>query len=210
MIAIAGDIHGDIDVLTRYIRAKNPKLLIQLGDFGFWPGTYGFSKLFDITEPIWFIDGNHENHDSLRQYSGQLFPDCGVEYIKRGTVRDLPTGERALFIGGAASIDFAQRTPGFDWFPQEVISERDIAELPDEQIDVVFSHTCPECIKKKIIRACNGSDDFKDPSTTYLQIIMDKYKPSQWFFAHWHISQDLKYAGTEFHCLDINEIRILR
>jgi hypothetical protein len=161
--------------------------------------------LHNIKTPVWFIDGNHEDHEALKDFK-QI---SNTYHIKRGTVMDLPTGERALFMGGAASIDREFRTPGFDWFPEEVISEKDIANLPDEPIDIVFSHTCPDCILKQVIKKRNGRSDFRDPSTTYLQVVLEKYSPPRWYFSHWHISGDFSYNGTKFTCLGVNEARDL-
>jgi len=64
--------------------------------------------------------------------------------MKRGSVLKLPDKRNILFIGGALSIDKKQRTIGYDWFPQETISQKNIFELPDEKIDIVISHTAPK------------------------------------------------------------------
>ena len=207
MISIAGDLHGDMQELTAYIRKKKPVLVIQLGDFGFWPNATRFRDIEDIKSPVWFIDGNHENHMALAKHIHPIVKGCGVEYLPRATVRDLPTGERALFMGGAASIDKHLRTPGYDWFSEETICERDMEKLPDTDIEVVFSHTCPDFILKQVLRKCKGKSELKDPSTTYLQQVHDRYKPHTWYFGHWHKSFEINYAGTQFHCLDIQEIK---
>ena len=43
----------------------------------------------------------------------------------------LPDGRIVLFMGGADSIDKKYRKIGFDWFPEELITQKDIYELPD-------------------------------------------------------------------------------
>lgn len=209
MITILGDIHGQFNVLTKYIKRYNPELVIQLGDFGYWPTSINFMNLKYITTPVWFIDGNHEDHFALKLFKFPISEGCGLEHIKRGTIRVLRTGQRALFVGGAASIDKPFRTPGLDWFPDEVVSEADVANLPDGPVDIVFSHTCPDCIKDQVIKRCDGRTDFKDPSTTYLQMVYDKYRPPLWYFSHWHISHEMTHKDTRFICLNTNEWRIL-
>ena len=67
-IMVAGDVHGDFAKLNRLIARQQPSILLQCGDFGFWPKDERFdlqTKLKPGSTRIHFIDGNHEDHLAL-------------------------------------------------------------------------------------------------------------------------------------------------
>ena len=70
-IMVVGDLHGGFNALKYRITAQNPSLILQCGDFGFWPNQgmslprKGFRNLAGKLVPIHFCDGNHENHPKL-------------------------------------------------------------------------------------------------------------------------------------------------
>lgn len=194
-IMVVGDVHGEWGKLNDIINSHKPNMILQCGDWGFWPRYHGRSILhnnrpriyenYGVKNPntdIYWCDGNHEDHWSLAQLeTNEIQPR--VFYMKRGSTLELPDGRRVLFMGGANSIDKKQRTLGDDWFPDEVITQRQVMELPDVKIDIVISHTCPEEFLPKL--EINGFDD-NDPSRKALSYILDRYHPSMWFFGHWH------------------------
>jgi len=137
-IIVCGDIHGYWRYLNTLINKKRPKLVLQTGDWGWWPtmakkalvrngvrypGFDPFGVKAGKTKII-FTPGNHCNWDSLNCWDCLELPELyhNVFYAKRGTTYTLPDGRVVLFMGGAASIDKAARTPGVDWFPQEVLT----------------------------------------------------------------------------------------
>src|SRR6185436_2239841 len=135
-VLILGDVHGvwgDLNIVINAALQQHPDIthLIQVGDFGYaWPGgkPFKFSKSFmdDCTYekarslPFYWIDGNHENHDQLEKDQGAYQPR--MIYMPRGSVTDMldddDTDKRAMFFGGASSIDKAHRIQGKSWWPQ--------------------------------------------------------------------------------------------
>jgi len=103
-----------------------------------------------------------------------------VFYQRRGSTLKLPDNRIVLFMGGADSTDKNVRTPYLDWFPEELISEGDIRSLPDCKVDIVISHTCPEEFKINMQYVIN------DPSRKCLSYVLERYKPSLWYFGHFH------------------------
>ncbi|MBF0398647.1 MAG: metallophosphoesterase [Desulfobacterales bacterium] len=211
-IIVCGDIHGDWKALNKLIKDKQPETILQCGDFGYWPNLKQ-ARLYDvstgkfITEEtkvengytkIYFCDGNHEDHDSLRKLvSTEVYPN--VFYMKRGSVLTLPDKINVLFLGGASSIDRRGRTPGYDWFSEEILTEKDIENLPDCKIDIVVSHTCPNEFKPVI------NDRFEnDLSRVILSYILDKYNPCLWYFSHWHVYKTGRFADTKWICLNMS------
>lgn len=156
-IMVLGDIHAEWNSLNTLINSKKPDIILQCGDWGYWKnfhglqvsngkgGTYKFD-LYGVKNhktKIYFADGNHEDHWSLMKLdNNEIQPN--IFYMKRGSTLTLPDERVVLFIGGANSIDKHSRTFGVDWFPEEVITNKDINNLPDTKVDIVISHTCPE------------------------------------------------------------------
>jgi predicted phosphodiesterase len=157
-LALAGDWHGNFgwaELAMNYAVEQGCDVLLQVGDFGYWPSyeestgsqTGGSHFLFKVTEKakelglmIYWIDGNHENHEHLH-------PGMGHD----GVIRHLPRGHRWhwwgkswMAVGGAVSIDKQWRTAGHDWFPQETLVQDQIHYASREGgVDIIVSHDCP-------------------------------------------------------------------
>jgi hypothetical protein len=217
---IVGDVHNEFGTLNTLINQHKPDFLFQVGDFGFWPRlvtpkqrSFAWAsgikryRTMDVTEiknhntKIHWCDGNHEDHWTLKMFreDNQVAPN--VFYQKRGSTITLPDGRNVLFMGGADSIDKDCRILGRDWFPEEIITQADIENLPDIQIDIVISHTCPECLVADMLPY--NSFKFNDPSTQALQYVLEKYDPQYWFFGHWHHFKRFKRGYTTFTCLNM-------
>jgi len=220
-VLVVGDVHGRYEELNRLIRVLKPKMILQCGDFGYFPRLdytpedggetiYPFEPKGQIENgdiPIHFCDGNHEDHDELAKFRSD--PPSGHEvapnvfYQERGSTITLPDGRVVLFMGGAESIDRVGRTEGRDWFSGELLTEADLARLPDCKVDIVISHTLPAVV------GFFGEFDSKshrykqdDPSRAVLDEVFFRYQPSRWFFGHWHYSRDHSILRTKFHALD--------
>jgi predicted phosphodiesterase len=201
-VLILGDIHAEFGQLNTIIDRKKPELVICCGDYGFWPSIKTLKQFTDIkpqSSKILWIDGNHEDFWALKQRaSDEIVPN--VIYMPRGSTYDLPDGRRILFMGGADSIDKNYRKLGVDWFPEEVITQKDIYNLPDTKIDILISHTCSNEIRDEKMIKLNPLK-LKDPSNDALSYIWNKYRPKLWFFGHWHRFVQGGYQGTLWWCL---------
>jgi len=117
--------------------------------------------------------------------------------MPRGSTYQLDDGRNILFMGGAGSKYLGRF--GIDWFSEEVISQKDMMNLPDCKVDIFITHTCPiellgdlSVIYKRI----------KPESSNYaLSELWKIYKPSLWFFGHWHKYLQGKMMGTRWYCL---------
>jgi len=130
----------------------------------------------------------------------ELLPN--VIYMPRGTVKVI-NDLRCLFLGGAESIDKKYRTPGFDWFPEELITEKDYETSVNniknfDGIDIVFSHTCP--MEFGVLN--NRYDKYDDPSRIWLSMILKEFQPKRWYFGHWHVWNKGFNKGCFWECLD--------
>lgn len=216
-VLFMGDFHGKFekaeewyDQIVRRFKLE-PDLLIQVGDFGFWPTSIATPWTKELDHRAVFVDGNHENHDIL-----QNLEECGFhdhedawsrcvgdiwEYKKRGSIED-----GILYIGGARSIDRHMRTPGQDWFPEEDIQmgekfeimER-IEEYGPENIHTVVTHEAP--VSFDVLGSHHEGEE--DSNREFLERVLDEVSPNRWFFGHHHDRMEGKDKGTEWRCIDM-------
>lgn len=194
---IVGDIHGEWGHLNTLIDKKKPDYILQLGDFGWWPHFHNKPDLirkkifnqFGIKNKntkIFWIPGNHENWDDLNCISQDEPVEIqdGITYCPFGTVIKL-NGLNILCCGGAESTDREYRTEGIDVWKSEIITQKEMDNLPDCKIDIVLSHTIPRSFFKEV-KWNWYTERVNDPSTFALQLIFEKYKPKRWYSGHFH------------------------
>ena len=177
-------------------------ILLQCGDFAFyWPGKNN-SRAIRNQVPfirnervqIYWCAGNHENHDAL----DTLFPDPldtrlkevapGVWFARFGASLHLTPDITVLFAGGAESFDRAWRAPGETWWPQEGVSEGDMARLDTiTRADWVISHTAPADFDlTRWEHRLFTSEKLREPSRDKLEELRLRFRPARWFFGHFH------------------------
>jgi Icc-related predicted phosphoesterase len=222
-ILVVGDIHGEWDRLNILINKKKPDIILQCGDFGWWPtlevkksrssDPYYYQKAWKLKgvksqgTKVYWCDGNHEDHYALERFTPDnprtpIFLYDGVYYCPRGSVLELPDGRNVMFIGGADSIDKHLRTLGIDWFEEELISYEQQNFILDYtgKVDIVISHTCPEGLdpREKIF----DHDKNDDPTGRILAEVQRVFKPKLWYHGHWHQYKKQEKDGTIFTSLD--------
>lgn len=188
-LLLAGDTHGyqtALDALDRQAQAHGCEMIIQVGDFGFWPRANPGFPARRLTTPLLWLDGNHEDHQAMMVLDmGEWGQRTNCHYQPRGTVREIG-GLRCLFIGGASSIDKHRREEGRDWFMEENITREDIDACLEYQgeVDVVFAHEvwegaepCPR-ISGDVAGARNRR---------LLTEVRERWPDAWWFNGHWHI-----------------------
>ncbi len=201
-ILVTGDIHMEFGRLNELINKKEPDLIICCGDFGYWPKVSWGAPLTNIklqkTEKLLWCDGNHEDHWSLKEReTDELAP--GIIYMPRGSTYTLEDGRTIMFMGGAWSIDKQYRKIGVDWFPEEVITQSDLMDLPDVKIDIFITHTCPNELVLDMIKYYPEKKG--EPSNKALSELWKMYKPDLWFFGHWHHYKEGVMMGTKWYAL---------
>lgn len=224
-IFIFGDTHGEWGKFNLYlneIRQKNEKelsgkeiIIIVCGDFGYWPHfkEYNIEKIKhscswaqDGFFKIYFCPGNHEDWWSLQKLEND-YPDEKIIKIKDhifycsfGAVKKFKE-KNFLFVGGAESVDKQYRYIGYDWFPEEIITQKDILNLDEKaHIDIVISHTCPLFIIPSLAKNLTWVKS-TDPSCKALTYVFDLYKPEKWFFGHFHTHLEISSKNCDFTCL---------
>lgn len=232
MIALLGDIHGDPLALASAAAragANGASVLVQLGDFGAWPGM--LSKLVAAAKgspiPIYFVDGNHEYFPLLQEWWGQMANDGAsvyhvlrdkLHYVRRGSVLTLD-GRTIAFLGGAGSIDYRLRRPGVDWFPEEQIQDADVARLEPwaanrgKGVDFMATHCPPQHVVTKYFetprlralearRAYGAPSDWSDPSTGKVESAWHRLGCPPLYCGHMHET----IQDGSVRLLNINEL----
>ncbi len=205
-IIVLGDVHGEFAKLNRLIEQEKPAIILQVGDFGYWPRLEEQDLLNLNTQQtrIYFCEGNNDDLGALRalvKVPGQPVEVApGIYYMPRGSVLELTDGRRVLFCGGGQSIDCARRFEGWDWFPEEIVCADDLRLLPKDNIDIVISHTGPSEFPVEESKKQKHAEI--DPSREMLSQILRKYQPALWYFGHWHIFAQGRYANTDWVALD--------
>jgi hypothetical protein len=215
-VIVVGDIHGDFQVINHLVKTERPDIILQCGDFGYWPRSdAGWPPtdppLDNGSTPIYWCDGNHEDHAELQKViaAGQteVAPNCF--YQPRGSTLGLPDGRTILFFGGADSGDHEKRQKGVDWFPQECPQQVDFKNIPKGlEIDIVISHTAPAVFN---LRDTPPFGYAKGPwlakhleqTRILLNEIFFQYHPDQWFFGHYHIHQTGIQEGVNWTALAV-------
>jgi predicted phosphodiesterase len=155
-VLLVGDTHGNAQWLERTVfaaaREHQADVIFQVGDFGWWPrdpkGAAFVVAACRAPVPLWWIDGNHEDHKALHEAIGEAV-DGLVElgdnlfFVPRATRFDLD-GVSVLACGGSHSIDRRLRTAGIDWFEDEHITDDDVLRCgAGGHADVLIAHDAP-------------------------------------------------------------------
>lgn len=152
MIYIVGDLHGNfarLDNIKQYLTPDD--ILIQVGDFGFYPEIMKEWKNFFSELPckLYAIDGNHEDFVYLSQFSKneptEILPN--LFYVPRGTVMEIE-GWLFGFLGGGESVDKAHRVENVSWWKEEQITDDDVQKLlhnvNGRTLDYLITHVPPK------------------------------------------------------------------
>jgi DNA repair exonuclease SbcCD nuclease subunit len=203
-----GDIHSDFEsfeILVRFMLYRVPGIsrVVQVGDFGFWPSqpSWLWYPKSTLPVPVFFIDGNHEDHAALRKAAlfevKKVSENYDAAYIPRGYAEG-----GYVYCGGATSYDRAYRTEGLDWFPEENITDEDIRRAirncEGKSIRIMVAH---ETIREafRIIKRPGWS--FADQNRERLEELFHAARPEIYIHGHYHFHREYEYLGCRFICL---------
>ncbi len=215
MIWITGDIHGEIDVSKLNSRnwpegksLTKDDYLIVLGDFGFlWvdePDKQEKWWINWLTNKSWttlFIDGNHENHNRLKQlevinkFGGKV--GCvseSIYHLRRGEYYRID-GMSFFAFGGAKSQDIECRIDQINWWPEEIPTvfelEHGLENLKKNGnlVDFVLFHTIPYNLKEQFTDH-SFLEKMEDPTCKLLDKIIDVVEFNHGFSGHLHVDVD--------------------
>lgn len=180
-LIVGGDTHGSRKQLTYLYRIAteyHADAIFVVGDFGYMEHYAGGVEFLNhvaslaqrTSIPLFWLDGNHENHTLLRAHYGDEKTDDGFWVIRDGLYyaprghRWIWSGRHCMSLGGGYSIDKMARlegeTYGFRtqddkfipptgpltaWWPDEELTDDDVSvALRDSTpLDLLLAHDKP-------------------------------------------------------------------
>ncbi len=220
MIFVTGDSHGNIDIakIINFAKGDGKDLtkndfLIIAGDFGvLWDAslTKRERKVIQVYNNFpfttLFIDGNHENHDRLKQLPTEekFGSDVGVVsdsifHLRRGRIYEID-GKKIWTMGGGFSVDKARRLEFISWWRQELPTLKEFMlgiknlEEVGKEVDFIITHVPPRESFKFLMTIFdlsykNAREEWEFQE--YLQDVAHEVKFKKWFFGHLHEDHDL-------------------
>ena len=215
-MALVGDTHANARWTASVVRALGAEgidVVVQLGDFGWWPGN-GFAEGVSRAAAaagvvVCFLDGNHENHEDLRLHAGtsslgggpvdpvEVYPS--LWYLPRGCGW-VWRGVRFRALGGAYSVDHASRTPGFDLFPPEEVPSAADAEraISGGDADVLLCHDAPGLGYRLGGQPVSEADDRASQQVrSMLAQVVEETRPKLVVHGHHHFRYGVERGGVE-------------
>ncbi|WP_236966941.1 metallophosphoesterase family protein [Microbacterium aurantiacum] len=153
-VAVSGDWHGNLGWLRAWapaIRRLAPDVttIFQVGDW--WVDPVATDAIFTATEitRVFVTLGNHEAWGEitplLAAHPGQAVRVSEVTWLLPRPSRVRVGGRGVLSLGGAASVDRLWRVEGRDWWPDEEITDEQVAAaIAGGPTDVLLTHESPE------------------------------------------------------------------
>ncbi|MGI8680010.1 MAG: metallophosphoesterase family protein [Jatrophihabitans sp.] len=223
-IAVAGDWHGNTPWARRAVQHcadREVSTIVHLGDFGFWPGRSGQRYLDDLEESLAahdqrlaFVDGNHEDHLSLKAW-----PLSDGVHVIRPHIVHLPRGYRWTWhgrvwmsLGGAHSIDRKWRTPYVDWWPEEIIGAGDVLRATaDGPVDVMLCHDAPEgvpTLTKLFADNPVGVDEVEQALSAanreLVSQVVEGTRPLHLWHGHYHLRLEDEIVAADGHVTQVH------
>lgn len=212
---LGGDSHCDASFVVWLLNVAEKfdcGAVVVVGDFGFWPKFREGVKFLDnasevacrVGIPVLWLDGNHEDFDSLEDVYGGLSRRSDPIEIRRN-VFYLPRGCRwevdgvsFMTIGGGFSIDRAKRKLGVDWFTQETLTLDDVKYCVGlEPVDVIFSHDAPLNVPIRTYTGHYRDYPESNMSRRLLQNIVDYHEPKVLVHGHHHVAYNAFIDGVK-------------
>ncbi|KQR49808.1 hypothetical protein ASF87_10315 [Microbacterium sp. Leaf161] len=152
-VAVCGDWHGNVG-WARMIARVLPRLapdvttLLHLGDWQMPPGETDEAFADTSIEHIYVTVGNHEDFGQitplLDKHPGDAVRVSDLTWILPRPGRLTIGGRRVLSLGGAASVDRQSRIEGLTWWPDEAVSDQNVAEaIAGGPADLMLTHESP-------------------------------------------------------------------
>jgi len=223
-VMLAGDWHGAAAwgvAAIEHAQRNHCDVIIQLGDFGFWCKDHPASaRYLDALEKaldkanitLYWVDGNHEDHARLWPMQHEHKPWVTLNAYNH--IVYLPRGYRWqwwdktwMALGGGVSVDKEWRTEGIDWWPQEEITEEDVAHASREgNVDIVVAHDAPKGVNIPGIGPINKQRPGENPWPIHILYQAEKHRekmrqvwnathPDWWFHGHYHVPYEAFFGA---------------
>lgn len=223
-VVVAGDWHGNSAWLGIALPAlkretEGLRTILHVGDFGLDSSKRGQDFLASVDfwgaragiERVLVVPGNHENWDWIDQLFKEEGPDRMAQISE--IVSIMPRGYRFklngnyfMAFGGAASIDYEQRTVGQDWWLTEIPTEADVAAaIEGGWVDVLLTHETINGGTKAVERTLKFNPmgwssealQYSALSRERVTAVWEATRPLIEFHGHMHIADTITLSPDE-------------
>lgn len=162
---------------------------------------------------VYWVDGNHENHDWIDSLPVTVWNGGKVHkitdncyHLMRGQVYTIE-GRTFFTMGGADSIDKQWRVEGLTWWRREMPSWEEYNEALDNlvehnnKVDYIITHAAPDNILYQI-----NPRFTQDNLTHFLYEIEKNIEFKHWYFGHYHDQIEFKDGKHTLLYLDTKKI----
>lgn len=229
-ILIIGDVHGQHRELAERLRHVQTgyqiAAAIQVGDYGFFRDLFArdTEESLRYPVPVHVIDGNHEDHEWIRQaqtrhLTARWQEALNLVYQPRPSVARLGAS-KVGFLGGALHVDRPQRHNVQADLPNYILRrqrEQAVALFNRERPELLVTHSCPAGIgigmhgspalshgvAAYIHAAGFDAGPAGDCGERELQQLWDAldYRPRGWVFGPFHAARNVLIGQTRFVCV---------
>lgn len=224
-VILMGDTHGTLPI-KKALLDKVPEYndVFHVGDVGIGFHEYSLTvesikELNNICHEkdidLFLLRGNHDNpawwDTPLKLELSRVF------FVNDYTTILFPNGKSALCVGGSISVDRCYRNKNIDyWIREATPYPRDILN----KHDYIFAHDCPsfinhstESVEKTFPSFVEKDklllDDLKK-QREIMDYVVDKVRPKEYYYGHYHNSELQEHNGCSYRCLNINELKELK
>lgn len=212
-VLAAGDIHGrlaQVAYLAEVLETRQVDAVAAVGDTGYLWHTEYIAALQELATRFgilfYWCDGNHDDHTLIARLMGALgadgtapvalWPDTApdVLYVPRGAIVDFG-GVRAMFVGGAISVDRTARRDFIEHWPEEALTYAQVyAACENGPVDILFSHDVPadtEPIERRLhVAGATTIDRAARSNRLALRSIVEAVRPRLLVHGHYHHRYD--------------------
>jgi hypothetical protein len=212
-IGLLGDTHGNANVVLNALKrffVEDVTDIVQVGDFGFWPGKHGATFLTYVNnllakngQTIYVVPGNHEDYTYLRTLNvredGWAEAKSHILVAPRGHRWEWE-GRTFVALGGAPSVDRAyrlrmMRTQGQPvWWKEEAITREDMDKtMEGGYADIMIAHDAPYGVRQIENYIAGNPNGFEEEDLAYalqgrqdMAEVVDVVRPILFFHGHYH------------------------
>lgn len=214
-VLFVGDSHGNMAYMRHALDAAlraNADLVVQVGDFGFWPSK-SFSAIVNdeftaANMPLWAIRGNHDFTGDAYQYLTTPTFTPGLQLVSDGWKTEID-GVSVGFLGGAVSVDQEARIEGRSWWSDEITSDDNVkAALFNGPVDVWVTH---DAVFRPPMKEPWAFSPYVEMQLSIQRQKMEKVfhalKPRLHIHGHWHCRYRAetpygRVIGLDYECMD--------
>lgn len=206
-VAVCGDWHGNVGwvgTLARVLSALAPDVttILQLGDWWIDPVVVDGVLADTNIERIYVTLGNHEPWHTITPlldvHPGSAVRVSGLTWLLPRPARLTIGGRSVVSLGGAASVDRLWRINGAGWWPEESITDEDVAAaIAGGPADLMLTHESPARTPVKAVREVLRSNPMGFPDETLAESaqsrervaqVWDAVRPELLMHGHMHVA----------------------